>query len=424
MKEKLLARLDIPEIDEANQEVVQKLIDSEPVLVDFRPARDVIPGMTDRTIQHAGPPVEWERRSGAQKGGIIGAIMLEGLAESPDEAEALVLNGEVEILPNHHRNTVGSMAGIISASLPVWVVKDRKHGNYAYCTLETPLSFGGFDNEALNILKWQIDLMQPVLGSALTLSEGIELNPITAKALYSGDDCHQRFDVSSNLIVTEMTKIMLESNASKNDIIQVLNYLSNDHMLYLGISMAAGKAASDAVSNVKNSSVVNVIARNGTECGIRVSGLGNRWFTGPANLTTDEGIYFAGYSYKDAGLDIGDSAIAEAVGLGGCAVYAAPTHWPFFGANPEPKARDAQEKMWAMCVAKHPSFTIPALDYQGVAIGLDIRKVLEVGYEPILTTAIAPKDPKIGRMIGAGLGRAPMKAFQDAAMAFANELGV
>lgn len=421
----LLQRLRLPEIDEANQEAVHRMIEAEPVLVDFRPAREVIPDMTERTIQHAGPPVEWEHRSGAQKGGILGAIMLEGLADTPEEAEQLVLDGGVEIVPNHHRGTVGSMAGIISPSLPMWVVRNRKHGNYAYCTLETPLSFGGFDEEALSILRWQKDFMQHVLGPALANSGGIELNPITVQALHSGDDCHQRFDVSSQILTLELAKVMLDSDSDKGAILEVLRYLQNDHMLFLGVCMAACKAVTDVAYNVKNSTVVTVFARNGTECGIRVSGTGDRWFTGPANLITDEGIYFSGYSHEDAGLDIGDSAITEAAGLGGCAIYAAPTHWPFFGRNPEPKAREAQEKMWAMSVTKHPTFTVPALGYAGTAMGIDVRKVVEVGFEPILTTAIAPKDPaKIGRMIGAGLGRAPMSAFDDAVEAFAEMLGV
>ena len=422
-KKELLKKLQLPEIEEANKTAVNRMIEAEPVLVDFRPARDVIPDMTPRTIQHAGPPVEWKDRSGPQKGGIIGAILLEGLADSAEEAERMAAKGEVELVPNHHRSTVGSMAGIISPSLPVWVVRNKKHGNFAYCTLETNLSFGGYDAETLKTLKWQIDFMQPIVGAALAKSDGIELNPITAKALHMGDDCHQRFEASTYMVTSELVKVMLDSEAAKKDILEIFNYLDEDRMLFLGICMAASKAVTDAAYNVKNSTVVTVVARNGTECGIRVSGLGDQWFTGPANLITDEGIYFTGYSADDAALDIGDSAITEAVGLGGCAIAAAPTHWAFFGKNPGPKAIEAQEKMWEMCVVKHPYFTMPNMDYQGTAMGLDIRKVVEVGYEPILNTAIAPKDPaKIGRMIGAGLGRAPISAFEDAVEAFAKQL--
>jgi hypothetical protein len=419
------SKLDIPEIDEANAEACERMVEARPVLVDFLPAGEVIPEMTATTIQYAGPPVSWERRSGPQKGGILGAIMFEGLADNPADAEQLVLSGKIELVPNHHRSTVGSMAGIISPHLPVWVVRNVQHGNMAYCTLETNLSFGGHDPETLKTLAWQRDVMQPALSAALSGSEGVDLNPITAKALQMGDDCHQRFEASTYMTNTELTKLLLASDVEKQVILEVLNYLDRDRMLYLGVSMAAGKATTDAARNVERSTVVTVVARNGTECGIQVSGLGDQWFTGPANLIAQEGIYFTGYGPEDAALDIGDSAIAEAVGLGGCAIYASPTHWPFFGSHPEPKARHEQEMMWKVCVTKHPQFVIPALDYQGSALGIDIRKVVAENYEPALNTAIAPKDPvKIGRMIGAGLGRAPVSAFEDACQAMEEKLGL
>ena len=416
--------LDLPEIDEANAEACERMVDARPVLVDFLPAADVIPEMESTTIQHAGPPVEWDRRSGPQKGGILGAIMFEGLADNVEDAEKLVLDGSVELLPNHHRSTVGSMAGIISAHLPVWVVRNVTHGNLAYCTLETNLSFGGHDPKTLETLRWQRDLLQPALSAALAVSDGIELNPITAKALQMGDDCHQRFEASTNMTNTALTKLLLASDVDKGVALEVLEYLDADRMLYLGVCMAASKATADAARNIRHSTVCTVVARNGTECGIQVSGLGDRWFTGPANLITEEGIYFAGYGAEDAALDIGDSAITEAVGLGGCAIYASPTQWPFLGQHPEPKARHEQEMMWKVCAAKHPQFVIPALDYQGTALGLDVRKVVAERYEPIVVTAIAAKDPvKIGRMIGAGLGRAPVSAFEAACTAMEVRLG-
>jgi hypothetical protein len=419
------SKLDIAEIDEANAEACERMAEARPVLVDFLPAAEVIPEMTATTIQHAGPPVEWDRRSGPQRGGILGAIMFEGLADNVEDAEKLVLDGTIELLPNHHRNTVGPMAGAISAHLPVWVVRNMKHGNLAYCTLETDLSFGGHDPETLKALVWLRDVMQPALSAALASSDGIELNPITAKALQMGDECHSRCDASSSLVIRALTKLLLASDVERQVVATVLDHLDEDPVTYLGISMAASKATADAARNVKNSTVCTVVARNGTECGIQVSGLGDRWFTGPASLIDEEGIYFAGYGPEDAALDIGDSAITETVGLGGCAIYASPAHWPFLGEQPEPKARREQEMMWKVCVTKHPQFVIPALDFQGTALGIDVRKVVAEGYEPIIDTAIAPKDPvKIGRMIGAGLGRAPIAAFEAACAAMEERLGI
>ena len=418
------SKLDIPEIDEANAEACARMADARPVLVDFLPAGEVIPEMTATTIQHAGPPVEWERRSGPQKGGILGAIMFEGLAGSPEEAEELVLAGGVELLPNHHRSTVGPMAGVISAHLPVWVVRNARHGNLAYCSPETNLGFGAHDAETLAFLAWLRDVAQPALGAALAGSQGIELNPIAAKALQMGDECHSRCDASNGLLQAALTRLLLVSEIERSVIVDVVDRLNDDPVLYLGVSMAAAKATADAAQNVRRSTVCTVLARNGTECGIQISGLGDEWFTGPASLITAEGIYFAGYGPDDAALDIGDSAITEVAGLGGCAFYASPAQWPFLGSSPEPKARREQEMMWKVCATRHPQFVIPALDYQGTALGIDARKVVAERYEPIIVTAIAPKDPVTGRMIGAGLGRAPMKAFEAACTAMEESLGI
>ncbi len=409
-------------IEQANKIVIQRMVEANPVLVDFRPARDVIPGMTDRTIHYSGPPVDWDRQSGPQKGAIIGAILFEGLAKTPQAAVELVENGGVELVPNHHRNTVGSMAGAISASIPVWVVKNEKHGNFGYSTFESDLSFGNYSEETLKELRWQKDVLQPVLGPAIADWGGIELNPITAKGLQMGDDCHQRFEASTYIINNEFTKALLASEADKDTIQEVLGWLDKDRLLYLSISMAASKATADAAHNVVHSSICSAVARNGTETGIRVSGLGDRWFTAPAPLIIEEGIYFTGYSHLDASNDIGDSAINETVGLGGAAVYAAPTHWAFFGEDCQSRALEAQNKMWSVCAAKHPNFVIPALDFQGSALGLDIIKVVQTGYEPIISTAISSKDPKVGRMVGAGLSRIPMEAFKKALKALVEKL--
>jgi hypothetical protein len=420
-----LGRLELPEIEEANGEACERMAEARPVLVDFLPAAEVIPEMTPTTIQLAGPPISWECRSGPQRGAILGAIMFEELADNPSDAEELVLSGEIELVPNHHRSSVGPMAGAISAHVPVWVVRDARHGNLAYCSLETDFSFGAHDRQTLKMLAWLRDVLQPALSSALAASDGIELNPITAKALQMGDDCHSRCDASSALVKAALTRLLLASDVERSTIGELLDFLDEDPVTYLGIWMAACKATADAARNVSGSTVCTAIARNGTECGIQVSGLGDRWFTGPASLIVDEGIYFAGYGPGDAALDIGDSAITETVGLGGSAIYASPAQWPFFGDHPEPKARHVQEMMWKVCAARHPQFVIPALDHQGVALGIDARKVVAERFEPVVTTAIAPKDPvRIGRMIGAGLSRAPLAAFKAACAAMEERLGV
>lgn len=421
----LLEKLNLPEIDAANAQTVERMLKADPWLVDFRPARDVIPDMADNMILHAGPPVAWERRSMPQKGAVIAAALIEGWADSPEEAEDMAASGEFELAPCHHHATAGSMAGIISPSIPVWVIKNKTHGNFGYSTLESDLSFGGYSQTILDEIKWQIEVLQPALSTALAGSEGIAVNPALARGLHMGDDCHQRFEGSTYVFTNALFELMLGSSLAKSEILEVFPFLDAHRMLGLGICMAAGKTMGDAARNVPNSTVVTTIARNGTECGIRVSGLGDEWFTGPACWMREDAVYFSGYSADDACLDMGDSAITETVGLGGSCIVAGPTHWPLFGEHPMEKVMAAQRRMWEVTVMKHPLFTMPQLDFQGSALGFDIRKVVASGFEPILSTAIAGKHRKdLGVMIGAGISRVPMQAFEKALLAFAAKLGV
>src|SRR5512143_2523016 len=57
----------VPKIEKANQEAVRRILAGDPVWEDVRPAREVIPGMTENTILHAGPPVTWDRMAGPMR---------------------------------------------------------------------------------------------------------------------------------------------------------------------------------------------------------------------------------------------------------------------------------------------------------------------------------------------------------------------
>lgn len=423
--QELLKKLQLPQIDEANQQAVERMVKAEPVLLDFRPASDVVPDMGENMILHAGPPVEWQERSTPQKGAIIAAALIEGWADSPEEAEQMAEDGEFELVPCHHHCTVGSMAGIISPSIPVWVVKNQTSGNFGFSTLESDLSFGGYSQRIIDEIRWQIEVMQPILSKALRNSDGIAVNPVIAKGLHMGDDCHQRFEGCTYIFTNAMFELMLKAGMGPEEIMRVFPFLDAHRMLGLGICMAAAKSVADAAKNVPFSSLVTTMARNGTECGIRVSALGDEWFTGPSCAMQENAIYFAGHSADDACPDMGDSAITETIGLGGASIVTGPTHWPLFGPNPWPKVLEAQKQMWEVTLLKHPLFTIPQLDFQGSALGVDIRKVVQTGYEPILSTAIASRHRKdLGEMIGAGISRVPMLAFEKALRAFAAKIGV
>ena len=402
-------------IEMANEEVAQRLIQGEPVLVDIAPAAEVIPGLEDKMIIHAGPPIEWSGVCGAQQGAMIGMTLYEGWADTPEQAQEMLKKGEIRLEPNHHHQAVGPMAGTITASAPVWVVENKAFGNRAFCRqVEGRQQFGEYSQDALNGLRMWRDVWAPTLREALTKTGGLELKPIIIKALQMGDELHNRHTASSSLFANAMAVAMAEADLPKESVLPTLYYITNHNLIFLGLAMACGKAISDPTHGVDYSTVVTAMARNGTEFGIRVSGLGDEWFTAPAPVV--DGLYLPGYSADDGGLDMGDSAITETVGWGGFVIGGAPGILSLVGGTPG-EALAYSREMKKITVATHPTYLMPALGFMGASIGIDIRKVVQTNIAPIIDTAIAHKNPGFP-IIGAGLVRPPMECFKQALIAF------
>ncbi|TET08747.1 MAG: DUF1116 domain-containing protein, partial [Candidatus Atribacteria bacterium] len=409
-------------IEAANKKVMEIILNGQPTLLDIGVAEEVIPGMTKKTILHAGPPIKWEKMSGPLKGAVIGALIYEGLAADEKEATKLAASGEISYDPCHHHNTVGPMAGVVSASMPVWILQNKTYGNYSYCTLNEGLGkvlrYGAYSDEVIKRLKWMENLLAPLLKQALKLHGPIDLKTMITQVLQMGDEGHNRNRAGTSLLIRELAPCIIQTKFSEKEKIEVLKFIdSNDHF-FLNLTMPAAKCTMDAAKNIEFSTIVIVMARNGTEFGIRVSGLGDRWFTGPAGIV--DGLLFPGYSAEDANPDIGDSVIAETVGIGGFAMAAAPAIVQFVGGS----AKDAVNftlKMYEITAAENNIYKIPALDFRGTPTGIDIRKVVETGILPSINTGIAHKDPGIGQ-IGAGLVKPPMNCFEDALQAFVEDL--
>jgi hypothetical protein len=402
-------------IEKANQEAVRRLTSGDPVLVDIAPAGEVISGMEGKMITHSGPPIEWERMCGAQQGAIIGQVLYEGWADSPEDARALLEKAEVRLEPNHHHDAVGPMAGTISPSSPVWVVENRAFNNRAFCRqVEGRQQFGEYSEGALEVLRLWRDIWAPTLREALQKIGELQLNPIIIQALQMGDELHNRHSASSSLFANSMAVAIAEADIPKEMAIPTLKYITNHNLLFLGLAMACGKAIADPANNIEYSTVVTAMCRNGTEFGIRVSGLGDEWFTAPAPVV--DGLYLPGYSADDAGLDMGDSAITETVGWGAFTLGGAPGILTLVGGTPE-QALGYTREMRKITSAVHPIYRMPALGFAGTSIGIDIRKVVQTNIAPIIDTAIAHKEPGYP-IIGAGLVRAPMDCFKKALIAF------
>ena len=407
------------DIDAANQTAVERMMAARPMLTGLAPARSVIPGMKDNLVLHAGPPIEWERMSGPLRGAVIGALLYEGLAKDEKGAVGMVEAGEVEFSPCHHHNSAGPMAGVISASMEVYVIDNPTHGNQAYSTLNEGygkvLRYGAFGEEVLEKLRWMNNTMGPLLKEALERTEGLDIRALLAEALHMGDEGHNRNKAGSLLYLKLLSPLIAKVAKDEAVEAEVLQFLGDNALSVLNPVMAACKAMADAAHGVEGSTVVTAMARNGTDFGVRVSGLGDDWFTAPAEIP--DGLYFPGFSSDDANADIGDSTITETAGIGGFAMAAAPAIVAFVSGTPQ-DALNATLEMYEITVAEHEHFTIPSLDFRGTPTGVDIRKVVELGTTPRINTGIAHKDAGVGQ-VGAGLVRPPKEIFEQALIAYA-----
>lgn len=413
-------------IAEANESVIQHVLESQPFLLDVVPAKDVISILDKKVILHSGPPTSWGKMPHPMQGSCIGATLFEGWANDEDDAKRMLERGEISFTPCHSVDAVGPMGGITTANMPVVVVENKVGNKRAYCNLNegigAVLRFGAYNSEVINRLKWMQTVLGPVLSKALEQIEGgINVNVLIAKAITMGDEFHQRNIAASALFLKDIVPYLITADLPSKELQEVTRFLANNDQFFLNIMMASAKVVMDTAATTEEGSIVTALSRNGDQFGIKVSGLGDQWFTAPVN--TPDGLYFSGYSSEDATPDMGDSAITEAYGVGGMAMIAAPGVVRFVGSGGFNDAVNTSVEMREICIANNPNLSIPTWDFQGACLGIDIRKVVETGITPIINTGIAHKIAGNGQ-IGAGTVRVPLGCFEKALEALAEKYGV
>jgi hypothetical protein len=416
------------EIEKANQQAVEKMMESDPAWIEIGIARKVLPGMRDKMLLHAGPPIEWDRMSGPMRGAVIGAAIYEGWATGESDAEALAKSGKIEFGSNHHYDAVGPMSGVISPNMHVYVVHDRKFDKKTYSNLNEGigkvLRYGAYSPDVIRRLAWMDDTLAVTLEATIKeirkAKGGVAIKPIITQALTMGDDCHNRYNAATSLFLRELAPYMMQTGLDRTDLIESFNFMNQNNFTMLNLGMASAKAMSLAAHKIKYSTIVTALTRNGTDAGIQVSGLNDEWFTAPAPVP--KGVWFPGYSERDANPDLGDSAITETAGFGGFAMAAAPGIVSWVGGSVAYAIENTQ-KMYQITHTKHKYFLIPFLDFQGTPTGIDIRKVMRTGVTPTINTGIAHREAGIGQ-VGAGIVSFPIEIFKQALKSYAQNYGI
>jgi hypothetical protein len=404
----------------ANATAVGRMLAAEPHLVRVRTARDEIEQLEERVLLHAGPPIAWADASGPLRGAVIGACLYEGWADTPEDAEQVMEAGRVELVPCHHAGAVGPMAGIVSPSMPVFVLRDDVHGGVARCTLNEGLGkvlrYGAYGPEVIDRLRWIERVLGPLLAEAIGRHGPLDVRALLAQALQMGDEGHNRNRAGTSLLLRAIAGDLAEVDAPTADIAAVLRFIDGNDHFALNVVMPACKLAADAARDVPGATLVVAMARNGTRFGIQTAGTGSAWFTAPA--TVPDGLFLAGFTAADANPDIGDSTITETAGLGGFAMAAAPAIVRFVGGDVADALRYTQA-MYEITMAEHPAWQVPVLGFRGTPVGIDVTRVLRTGIVPAVNTGMAGRVAGTGQ-VGAGLVTPPIECFVQAAHALAD----
>jgi hypothetical protein len=409
----------------ANRLAVRRMLAAGSSLVGVSTAADVI-GLERGQFCHAGPPLVWERASGPMRGALIGALLLEGLATDPAEAERCLAAGRladgtpVELTPCHDRGGVGPMAGVVSASMPVWVLRDETHATTSWCTLNEGLGkvlrYGAYAPEVIERLRWMGSVLGPALGAALRAHGPVDVKAIVGQMVQMGDEGHNRNRAGTLMLLRDLTPALVEHGGlSTVELARVVRFIGGNDHFFLNLVMPTGKLQSLAAAGIPGSTVVTVMARNGTDFGIQTAGTGSTWFTGPAGTVV--GLFLGTYTAADANPDIGDSAITETIGLGGFAMANAPAIVRFVGGSVADAMRTTHE-MYEITTGENPAYALPVLDFRGAPTGIDVTKVVRTGILPQINTGIAGRVAGTGQ-VGAGLVTAPMECFVSALGALA-----
>lgn len=407
----------------ANEEAFTRLCKSEPILTDIVPARDAVPGFRSNVILTSGPTLPWARYVGGQRSAIVGGALFEGLAANAQEAESLIASGAIQVRGCQELNCVGSLAGIYTASMPVFVVRNAKFGNVAYCNIyegvnRRRLNYGVYDNGVRDRLKFISDVVAPALGRAVRALGGVPLKPIMVQALHMGDDLHSRNTAASLLFARALYPALLQlASTDRGAGDKAVKAMTEDHYFFLRLSMAAAKATADAILGIEKASVVSAMAFNCEGFAIKVAGLGDEWFRGPH--ASVNAVLFDGHSKDEITWMGGESPITETVGLGGFAQAAAFALQKYQGGSPEGMVQ-RNLALYKITTGEHPDFRIPYLKYRGTPTGIDVFKVLSSGVLPAMNIGIAGRD---GGQIGAGTVEAPIECFQAAGEAYVRRYG-
>ena len=353
------------EVERGNRQALEALDAARPHLVGAGLAADLVPGLDDWVILHAGPPCEWDHLGPAMRGQVARAAVFEGWASDQGDAAALIQQGAIALSPTDRHGVAAPMCGVLSPSMGVWAVHDEVTGTDAWA----PISDGAGDGlpqgartrDVLARHRLLGDRVAPGVAAALAATGPIDLADLARTAARMGDGASATPRAASMLLM----EALLPGLASRalDAVPALMTAAGTSGRLALPGMAAAARAALQAAAGSGRSSLVIGMTGNGTDVAIMLAGMPGAWFTAPAPMA-DDAEYADGTAAPDAAPWTGDQGVIA------CAEMA-----------------------------------------------IDARLCIDAGEAPGIPTGIAGRSD--GGWIGSGLARVPLGALRDALDALA-----
>ena len=399
-------------IEAANAEVLRRLDQGTPLLTGVTTVAAAVPDLPDLTLLHCGPPIGYADVPDPLRRSMQAAAVAEGWAASLEQADGLLSQGEIRLVPANAHRVVVPMATALGASAPLYAVVNEAGGTTGYAPISQGPGevawFGCASEASVARLVFLRDVAAPVIGRILERTGPLDVLALAAQAVAMGDDVHVRTQAATNLLIREWLPHLAELGGP--DSVAFARFLAGNHLFFLTLAMAAARSLTEWAAQVRDSSIVTTMARNGTTFGIRLAG-SDQWFVTEAP-EVGHALYYPGQGPQTSARDIGDSAVLELSGLGAAAAAGSPAVAQLLGGQLR-DAADLTERLTAVCAGRSSRFKIPVLDNAGTPLGVDVRKVVELGVTPSVTTGILHRSAGTGQ-VGAGVAEAPLACFADA----------
>ena len=399
-------------IDAANAEVLRRLDQGVPLLTGLTTVAAAAPDLPERTLLHCGPPIAYADAPDPLRRSMRAAAVAEGWASGLAHADGLLARGDIGLSPANTHRVVVPMATALGAGAPVYVLQNQAGGTEAYAPISQGPGevawFGCASGASIARLVFLRDVAAPVIREILDRAGPLDVLALAAQAVTMGDDVHVRTQAATNLLIREWLPHL--TGVGGPDGVAFARFMAGNHLFFLTLAMAAARSLTEWAAQVQDSSIVTTMTRNGTTFGIALAG-SDRWFLDEAP-EVGHALYYPGQGPETSARDIGDSAVLELSGLGAAAAAGSPAVAQLLGGQMR-EAAGLTGRLAAVCAGRSSRFKIPALDNTGTPLGVDVRKVVELGTTPAVTTGILHRSAGTGQ-VGAGVAEAPLGCFAGA----------